>query len=343
MSDLVTNLNTLTTKVAALRTKVKDKAVASDATVADTDTISQIVDKIVSFSRIKLTNSYKYVDSLNNYISNICDFSNITDMSRMFKNCLELTSIPLFDTSRAVRMNEFFYGCAGITTIPNFDTSNNTNFSYMFYGCTNLTTIPLLDMSKSGASIIYMFFGCTNLTTIPLLDFSKITDFTCAFQNCSKLSSLPDLDFSNAIGMYQCFNECSSLATLPAMNTTKATNLQSLCHTCTSLTMVTQIDVQSATNMMYIFYKCQALQYIKILNFGKQSDVNVLNAFVGTIWGQGSGAARQSLIDSLLTNSFDRRTAGYAPLTVQLPSASLALLKSNEKAAITAKGYTLTA
>lgn len=222
MSTIVDDLNTLTTKVAALRTKVKAKAVASDATVADTDTISQIVDKIVSFSRIKLTNSYKYVDSLNNYISNICDFSNITDMSRMFKNCSELTSIPLFDTSRANIMNEFFYGCAG-------------------------------------------------------------------------------------------------------------------------LTKVTQIDVQSATNMMYIFYKCPALSYIKILNFGKQSDVNVQYAFVGTIWGQGSDEARQSLVDSLLTNSFNRVTARYAPLTVKLPSASLDLLKGEELMAIIEKGYTLTA
>jgi hypothetical protein len=60
MSTIVDDLNTLTTKVAALRTKVKAKAVASDATVADTDTISAIVDKVVPFSKVKLTDSYTF-------------------------------------------------------------------------------------------------------------------------------------------------------------------------------------------------------------------------------------------------------------------------------------------
>jgi hypothetical protein len=223
MSTIVDDLNTLTTKVAALRTKVKAKAVASDATVADTDTISAIVDKVVPFSKVKLTGSYTFQSSLQNYLDNLVTFSS-------------------FPSSAAS-----YFAYMPFTYINKLYTSNITVMANMFYNCTNLQKIEELDI-----------INCNN--------------------------------------MYNMFNGCTKLSVMT------------------------------------------------LKNFGTQSSIDLRGYVFGkTKWGQGSDEARQSLVDSLLTYSFDRATAGYASLTVQLPSASLALLTDTKKAAIAAKGYTLTA
>lgn len=223
MSTIVDDLNTLTTKVAALRTKVKAKAVASDATVADTDTISAIVDKVVPFSKVKLTDSYTFQRSLQNYLDNLVTFSSFPSNAASY-----FANMPL-------------------TYINKLYTSNITVMSNMFYNCTNLQKIEELDI-----------INCNN--------------------------------------MYNMFNGCTKLSVMT------------------------------------------------LKNFGTQSSIDLRGYVFGqTKWGQGSDEARQSLVDSLLTYSFDRATAGYASLTVQLPSASLALLTDTKKAAIAAKGYTLTA
>jgi hypothetical protein len=223
MSTIVDDLNTLTTKVAALRTKVKAKAVASDATVADTDTISAIVDKVVPFSKVKLTDSYTFQRSLQNYLDNLVTFSSFPSNAASY-----FANMPL-------------------TYINKLYTSNITVMANMFYNCTNLQKIEELDI-----------INCNN--------------------------------------MYNMFNGCTKLSVMT------------------------------------------------LKNFGTQSSIDLRGYVFGqTKWGQGSDEARQSLVDSLLTYSFDRATAGYASLTVQLPSASLALLTDTKKAAIAAKGYTLTA
>lgn len=52
--------------------------------------------------------------------------------------------------------------------------------------------------------------------------------------------------------------------------------------------------------------------------------------------------ARQDLVDSLLTNSFDRASAGYSVFTITLSQETFNLLTEEEITAITNKGYTIT-
>ena len=52
--------------------------------------------------------------------------------------------------------------------------------------------------------------------------------------------------------------------------------------------------------------------------------------------------ARQDLVDTLLTNSFDRATAGYSVFTIALSQATFDILTDEEITAITNKGYTIT-
>ena len=82
-----------------------------------------------------------------------------------------------------------------------------------------------------------------------------------------------------------------------------------------------------------------------IKNFGTASGFTGFNSKYATAWGVANDTvpdARQSLVDTLLTYSFDRATAEYTNCTVTLSAATSAVLTEAEKTAITAKGYILT-
>ena len=117
------------------------------------------------------------------------DTANVTDMSYMFNNCTNLTSIPALDASKATNMSYMFMSCTNLTSIPMLDTSRANDMNHMFYGCTNLTTIPELDTS-SVTNMNAMFYNCGNLTTIPALDASSVTSMDNIFYNCSKLTEI---------------------------------------------------------------------------------------------------------------------------------------------------------
>jgi hypothetical protein len=81
-----------------------------------------------------------------------------------------------------------------------------------------------------------------------------------------------------------------------------------------------------------------------IKNLGYYKSGSYLNMEYSRVWGIANDEvldARQSLIDSLITYSFDRATAGYPTMTMKLYPNVKALLTDDEIAQITAKGYTL--
>lgn len=83
------------------------------------------------------------------------------------------------------------------------------------------------------------------------------------------------------------------------------------------------------------------LTYMRVINLGQSELASYPDFACALKWGTGSEEARQSLVDSLLTDSYDRATAGMAPATVRLSTASKAALTAEEIAAITAKGFTI--
>lgn len=82
------------------------------------------------------------------------------------------------------------------------------------------------------------------------------------------------------------------------------------------------------------------LTYMRIINLG-QGPSTTYDFESATAWGTGTEADRRSIVDSLLTDSFDRAAAGMPPAAITISPASLAVLTSEEVAAITAKGYTI--
>ena len=243
------------------------------------------------------------------------DTSNVTNMSQMFNGCSSLTTIPLIDTSNVVYMDSMFYGCRALTTIPQLDTSNVVTVHNVFQNCSALTTIPLLDTS-SVTTMTSMFYGCSALTTIPLIDTSSVSNINYMFQGCSALSTIPRLDTSNVVNMDSMFNGCSALTTIP------------------------QLDTSNVVNMSNVFSGCNVLRFIKITNLGK-SKLATYDFSGASVWGTGSEENRQSLIDSLITYSYDRASNGMATATIKLSATTKALLTEEEIAQITNKGFTI--
>ena len=220
--------------------------------------------------------------------------------------------------------------------VPLVDTSNVTDMSYMFSACTSLTTIPQLDTSNV-TNMNRMFYGCSSLTTISL-DTSNVTDMSYMFNSCSSLTTI-SLDTSNVTNMNSMFYGCTSLTTI-SLDTSNVTDMNSMFYGCTSLTTIPQLDTSNVTNMSNMFTSCYKLNFMLIKNIGK-STLTTYDFSGATNWGTSSDETRQSLIDSLITYSYDRATNGMASATIKLSTTTKALLTEGEIAQITAKGFTI--
>jgi surface protein len=154
----------------------------------------------------------------------------------------------VLNTSKARDMSSMFSNCTNLTTIPELDTSSATNMRHMFSGCKKLTSLPdKLNTSKI-YDMYYMFYGCENLTTIPALDVSKVNSMSETFKNCFNLKSIL------MYGMKVSFNisvstqfEASDLVTI-LNNLATVTSTQTLTMGATNLAKLTDEQKAIATN-----------------------------------------------------------------------------------------------
>ena len=117
--SLIDTTNNLTTKIVALYKQIKAKATAQGASIDNTDSITQMVDKMPSdvLSKVELTDTYTLNDAIDYIVNNMCEFeSTPTNMAGYFKN-LPITKLPNIDFSKVTTLNSAFYGCDKIKEI----------------------------------------------------------------------------------------------------------------------------------------------------------------------------------------------------------------------------------
>ena len=96
---------------------------------------------------------------------NIWDiYKNSTDWTSLFNNNSNLSEIFGANTSEVTNMTRMFYGCGNLTSITLFDTHNVYSFAFMFNSIADLnspkiTNIPLFDTSSAN-DVSTMFGGC---------------------------------------------------------------------------------------------------------------------------------------------------------------------------------------
>lgn len=123
--------------------------------VQGTTNVYDVYKSGTSFYRL-LSKSYNVIEILG------ANTTGITDMSYMFVENIDLTSVALFDTSSVTNMEMMFSGCYSLTTVPLFDTSSVTNMLETFGGCSSLTTIPLFNTTNV-TRMITTFINCYNV------------------------------------------------------------------------------------------------------------------------------------------------------------------------------------
>ena len=160
------------------------------------------------------------------------------------------------------------------------------------------------------------------------------------FKNDRGLHFAPLVDLSGITSMVEMFYDCHSLVVVPLYDTSNVMNMGSTFKYCSSLTTISQFDVSSLTNMYLTLSGCTSLQFALIKNIGK-STLTTYDFSGASVWGTGSEENRQSLIDSLITYSYDRASNGMATATIKLSATTKALLTEEEIAQITNKGFTI--
>lgn len=108
-------------------------------------------------------------------------------------------------------------------------------------------------------------------------------------------------------------------------------------YNCTGLTSIdlSSFDTSEAT-LWFTFNYCSNLTSLILgPNFFKTSKYDYVDFSYCTKW------TNDTVVTSLVTNSYDRATAGLNTMTLQLSANTKAALTDEQKAAITAKGYTI--
>lgn len=210
----------------------------------------------------------------------------------------------------------------------------------MFRGNTTLIFLPTIDTSNV-TNATNMFYGCKNLVILPNLNFANIKNVDAMFCYCSKLIQLPLLDLRYCNTLSNFCTECSSLHYVPSLNTEKVANFYYAFAKCSSLRRIESIDVSSVTNYLETAFSNAPLVFLLMKNIGKSKNYTTYNFNTLTEWGTGGEENRQSLIDSLITYSYDRASAGMSTATIKLSTNTKALLTEEEIAQISAKGFTI--
>ena len=285
------------------------------------------------------------------------DTSSVTNMSRMFNYCISLSSIDLsgLNTSKVTDMSYMFNECKSLESVDfsGFDTSKVIDMSYMFQNCEKLESIDLLGFNTSAVTnMCGMFNLCRKLISLNLSNFdtSKVIDMSYMFYNCEKLESvdLSKFNTSAVTNMGEMFggyryegteyiNGFTSLD-LSSFDTSNVTNMNRMFNYCKKLTFLdlSSFDTSSAEDMYYMFDNCSKLTSLILgPNFFKTSKVTSVDFSSSTKW------TGDTVVTSLVTNSYDRATAGLSTMTLQLSANTKATLTDEQKAAITAKGYTI--
>lgn len=220
----------------------------------------------------------------------------VTDMSYMFWNCRNLSSLDLsnFNTAKVENMFGMFFDCENLSSlvISKFNTANVTDMSNMFYRCTNLSSLDIPNFNTAKVTdMSYMFYSCQKLTELNLSNFNtaNVTNMTSMFINCKELSSLDISNFNTAKvkNMSSMFEICQVLSSLDLsnFNTTKVTDMSGMFSGCSMLQTIYVSDnfvttkVSSGADM---FKSCDKLNgFIDYINNTDKTDHTYANYKTG--------------------------------------------------------------
>lgn len=184
------------------------------------------------------------------------------------------------------------------------------------------------------------FQNDTKLVFCPRIDTSRYTSMNNFFAGSSLIFMKEnDIDMSSVTTAQGMFS-ATRIAVIPPLYTPLLSGMY-LCFNGASVRKIMSLDLSSMPTPSFGSGVVNT-EYCVLKNIGKVSNFSWNEANMSN-WGNYSEDNRQSLVKTLRDYSFDRVTAGYSACTIKLHANTLARLTNEEIAAITAKGFTLTA
>lgn len=214
--------------------------------------------------------------------------------------------------------NDTFMGDKNIVIAPNISTLGRTNLSGLFSNCTCLKEVDKLD-TRSCKDLSYAFYECMGLTSIPELDTKNVTDISFAFSRCSSLTSIPRLNTENCKNFSGCFHFSKNINRIEELSFKSLDINYNDSEEYGLFSRYTIVSYSISPSQRLVYNPNTTCKYILIKDIGynpNQKSVPLfdIKGWLYTVDGE------QSLKDSLLTYSFDRKKAGYSNCRLLLNS-----------------------
>ena len=313
----------------------------TDANISDIVNNSVIVDQYNNVKEICTTlgnvtiKNIVFDESFNTYAP--------TSLKDFFKNCTALETISglkYLNTANVTDMTSMFDNCQNLSSLnlSKFNTENVTNMSYMFDNCQNLSSLDLSKFNTAKVTNMYaMFTHCQNLSSLDLSKFNteNVTDMSWMFSDC-QLSSLDLSNFNTekVREMYNMFSFCQKLSSLNLtnFNTEKVTNMDYMFNGCSDLTTIYASDkfiIAEFNNGYKMFYGCKLLKgalpkYDE--NLTSSDYANYVNGYFTKLVGKNGeekiGAVGDILTADNLTLDDNKDFVVYEPFTAKAASYS---------------------
>ena len=218
---------------------------------------------------------------------------NVTTLSNMFNNCVELTTLPVggWDVSKVESFSRFARNCDKLQSaaVHDWEFDEALSVSEMFYRCDVLTSLVPAEGSTNArdwrfpkaTNFSYMFSECLLLETLDVQDWtvSAATTMAAMFMNCEKIAVLDvaDWNVTNVLNMSSTFAQMDALTTAGIAGvgmwnnngansgnpstTAKVTTMAGMFSHCTTLTTVpiSNWNVEEVTSINSLFYGCTGL------------------------------------------------------------------------------------
>lgn len=218
------------------------------------------------------------------------DSSNVTDMSSMFENCKNITSLDSikdWNVSNVTNMKSMFEYCQSLTSldgIKDWDVSNVVSMCSMFKDCRNLTSLNgIKDWNVSnvtGSSFSYS-------DTVSSESSGRLNGMNKMFMSCTSLKSLDGIskwDTSKVANMDGMFTNCRSITSLDAIsnwNVSNVTNMRCMFESCYGLENVdlSQWNTSNVSNLHNMFAYCHSMKSVNLSNWNIKNVATVSGMF----------------------------------------------------------------
>lgn len=267
----------------------------------------------------RFSGGFQGCTSLKTVYSTGTDVSKLTSLYLLFDNCTSLESIDVgvWDVENVTTFEQMFGNCTSLKNInvSAWNTSRATSLKKMFLNCVSLTNIDVSDWDVSNVRTLQeMFYGCKILNHIDVSRWNvgNVTSINNLFYECNSLESIDVSKWDvrklkTFVGFLQ-QNKIKSLD-LSGWDLESCTNLKFTSYTLPWVTL----------KLGPLFFHCPKVSSVDWTGLASWTDASVR--------------------ESLVTNSYDRKTNGLPDLTLTLSSQTKAVLSEDDIATMTTKGY----